>query len=311
MMSSKPRWHSLGLYQSNHRLAKESLGQALFRGELVLLLGAGVSAPFGLPTWIGLLNECASALGIILDQKEILTKMGALKAASQIKKKAGSAEKYLEIVTSKLYQGHSRFAPTPLLSAVSAMLSGSARGRVSTVVTLNFDDLLETFLLLGGYDCQVVKSWPVLTRSADVTIFHPHGFLPKRGGITSHFFTPSASITFSEDEFGNILSKRKSEWRKAIGSIIRQKVVLAVGLGAREPHMRSLFLEAANEVTDRPLGFWVGKKPTSGKDISARDKIFFEQCKLAPIMLDNYDPDYPNFIQGVCQSAARCFKSRL
>ena len=311
VMSSKPRWLSIGQYQNNHRFAKESLGNALFRGELVLFLGAGVSAPFGLPTWSALLSDCATELGITLNPKEILTKKGALRVASLIKHKAGSTETYLKLITSKLYRGHSRFAPTPLLSSISAMLSGSARGRVSTVVTLNFDDLLETFLLLGGYDCQVIKSWPTLTRSADVSIFHPHGFLPKPAGIASHFFTSSSSITFSKDEFGSILSKRSSEWRRAIGSIIRQKVVLAIGLGPGEPHIRSLFREASSEVTDRPLGFWVGKKPLPGRQMSVRDKLFFEQCKIAPIMLDDYEPDYPMFIQGICQSAARCFKSRL
>jgi len=310
-MSEKVRWHSIGQYQGNHSLTKEALGTALFRGELVLFLGSGVSAPFGLPQWNTLLVDCAHDLGISLDPKLLKSKAGALEAASKIKDVAGSSDAYRSIVSKNLYKHHNRLAPTALFSAVTSMLSGSVRGKISTVITLNFDDLLETFLVLGGYDCQVIKSWPSLTRAADVTIFHPHGFLPKSGGVAEKFYGSSSNIIFSKDEFGGVLSKTKSEWRQIIGSIIRQKVVLAIGLGAGEPHMRALFVDAFKEVSDRPLAFWMSRKKEGSTILSGRDQKFYQACNIVPIVLEDFDPQFPRFIQGICQAAARRYKGKL
>lgn len=310
-MKSEFSWSSNEQYRNNHRLAIRHLGKLLFRGELVLILGAGVSVPFGLASWTTLLQECADDIGVSLSDLNINTKKGALLAASRIKAGAASVDDYHSLVQKILYKKHKRYTPTPLFSAVTAMLSGAARGKVSTVLTLNFDDLLETFLLLHGYDCQVVSSLPSLTRAADVIIYHPHGFLPKNGGMADKFFQQSEKIIFSKDEFSEILSKKKSEWRKVLQTIVHQKVVLAVGLGAGEPHLKSLFSEVVSNVRDRPLGFWLSKRAVGGTEMRNIEERFYRESNLIPIVLDNYEPDYENFISGICRAAADQYRSSL
>ena len=52
-------WEDVAAYAGDMDAVKNDLASALYRGELVLLLGAGVSKPFGLPRWPKLFPACA------------------------------------------------------------------------------------------------------------------------------------------------------------------------------------------------------------------------------------------------------------
>ena len=57
-------WSHVDIYANDQDLVINDLAHALFRGELALFLGSGVSGDFGLPGWLTLVQRCCSKLGL-------------------------------------------------------------------------------------------------------------------------------------------------------------------------------------------------------------------------------------------------------
>ncbi len=293
-------WQSIQQYRSNSSATLHALGQALSNGELALFLGAGISVPFGLPDWKDLILELSKRIGVDVGAFKLNTKKGLLAAAEKLSQSTDTA-KFRDELRSALYSRSKRFTPTELVFSILTLLSGNAKGKVNKVVTLNFDDILESCLLLSGYDVQVVSHWPQIIRDSDVTLYHPHGFVPRNKGIAGLYFDDSDHLVLTEDEFRKILSERNSIWRNELKSIIKQKIILAIGLSPGEPHIFSLFAAVRKEVNNRPLVFWMMRKNSSA-DMSVKEARFFDKTGAVPICLKDFD-NYAEFIFSICSSA--------
>lgn len=170
-------------YVTDPFLATNALGQLLHDGALRLFLGAGASSGFGLPEWkmliARILEKDGDAAFLAELDKKSSTEMCKLLDDIDDRSKA-----YQQRVQHALYQDvpatlDEQLLKSPLLLAVTAMITGSCRGRVESVITYNYDDLLEQYLGLLGYSiCRRTRPDEVSTR-ADLEVNYPHGILPQ------------------------------------------------------------------------------------------------------------------------------------
>lgn len=118
----------------DHRLSHvEELAARARRGELVLFLGAGVSAGAGLPTWAELLASLAAAAGMAEGERELLGRMDMLDQARILAIRLEAREQRIgQAVRDQLQQAQYGLAHS-LLASLS----------VNEVATTNYDQLFE------------------------------------------------------------------------------------------------------------------------------------------------------------------------
>ncbi|MGZ5483669.1 MAG: hypothetical protein ACXWID_17005, partial [Pyrinomonadaceae bacterium] len=164
--------------------AIQYLSEGVIDGTLILFLGAGASAGFGLPGWIDFVNAFLAEAGI----NEILDSTSSSDDRERALDRAlrninHDATRKVEIIHNVLY----RHRPTldsnvvfsqHLLIALSSLLIGRKRGHINRVVTFNYDSMLEWFLGIFGLATRSIVKIPALEGSEDVRIYHPHGYVP-------------------------------------------------------------------------------------------------------------------------------------
>lgn len=241
------------------------LAERVIDGTLVLFLGAGASAGFGLPGWAEFVNGFLAQAGI----KTVLSTSAsadererALDAA--LREINHSVARKIEIVQNILYPDPSRLDARAvfsqeLLIAISSLLVGRKRGHINRVVTFNYDSMLEWFLGIFGFATRSIYKMPALEGSEDVRIYHPHGYVPHPvlGHQNSDFL-----IVGSLDANGRAGDINDLWWHKE-RDLLRSGVGLFVGLSlntfrdrAVQPHLR-LVSKDLLKTNDRPLGLWI------------------------------------------------------
>ena len=287
-------WSHVDVYSSDYELIKNDLGAALFRGEIALLFGAGVSAAFKFPSWVTLVRDCFTEAGLRHSHITDDATFEQLTAAARVLRENLKTQ-YLDVVAKCLYakaQSRDKLSSSSLLNALGALMMGSRRGRVREVWTLNYDDIIEWHLRTHGFVSQVVTSTPTLLRDVDVTIYHPHGFLP----LDTIHGNRSKDIVFDDKSYAERFVGKNQPWRDAVQIALRSKVFLAVGLSWNDRLMKDLIIEASTDVSDRPIAFWL-----FGPKCPADQIADCLRNNVVPISLEF--EDYPMFILSICEKA--------
>lgn len=278
-------WRDPQFYERNRDPALRDIATALNSGMVTLLIGAGVSQYFGLGDWVTVTRatcrEIRSATGVRdlrwRDIDSSWTGEQLLLRMALAKRTLRNDRAFKRIVHRSLYSGFtgeltdqnvSRF-----LRAVGALTIGSRRGRVRHIFTLNFDCLLEWYLLLHGYVSQVVANLPTTLTDADVIVYHPNGYLP----FDQRFGHASRNLLFDQGTFEERILSDRDGWLNTFRFLLASRVFIAVGLSGEDPILRLLLNEgdssAAPSTTRRLRGFWfyrkVGKAPSTVADIYA------------------------------------------
>jgi len=292
-------WEPVDIYAQDpkHKLAVLHLSEALYRGELALLLGSGVSVAFGLPGWVDLVHRCLDTRNM---DKSRVTNGSAFEVMTsvigQLRTTINDDGEYLRVVKKALYQtatDRASAAPSDLLIAMGALLMGSRRGKIREVWSLNFDDLLEWHLRIHGFVSQIVTEVPTVLRDVDVVAFHPHGFLP----LDTDIFHDSKSIVFDDKTY----AKRfvgTDPWRDAFDYALKTRIFIALGLSWGDQIVKNLVINAADSNKERPTAFWFFKD-------SAENRLAAEEClrhNVVPIVLKEYS-DYSPFLLNICKTA--------
>ena len=296
-------WQGLDEYERNQDAAAKDLGHALFRGELALFLGAGVSMDSRLPNWLKLVKGCSEACKI--DHSDLDENTSAEKLRSRtdsIEASFGARiEDYHACIHDALYKGFKPpLTPTPLLQALGALTMGSKRGSVTEVLTLNFDDILEQYLGIHGFLGKAILDPHQLRGTTDVNIFHVNGFLPHN----QRDRWSDKPVTFSEKSFDEVLANEGS-WKAQVRTLLTTKVVLSVGLSLGDSHLRSLITDADVQVkfkaAARPAAFWLTtSKLTSDELTQMRTR------RIVPLIFSDHKK-FPDFLLSICQEAAEMF----
>ncbi len=273
------------------------LAHHLREGELALIIGAGASRGVGLPLWSELVQECVKRGGIPSRAVDSSTPNSDLRSLMEEIEQSRTGDEYRSLVREALYAGveyTDAIIRERLLIAFGALLMGSRRGKIRVVINFNFDDVLEWYLGLHGFETQVVPKLPALIRETDVVIYHPHGFLPKErdSGSASQF------LVLSQYSYDERLGSDRDPWLAFTKDTLLGKVGLFVGLSGDDPTLGPTLVDVKRRIgSDRPTGFWLFG-PTDC------DLGEFERRNIVPVRLGNYD-EIASFLLRVCQIASR------
>lgn len=289
--------------RDNPFLATKLINKDLTKGCLKILLGAGISKQFGLPSWTELMYGCLEEANlrdtnlqiptsdefIKLDQKQQLRMIDTIEKRSD----------YLDIVKISLYKNIKNVNQiflngAPGLLAIAAFCLGSTRGKVEHIFTLNYDDILERYFHLLGLRIDTGSDYLRENKWCDIRIDHIHGFIPQIDDLN-----PEEKIIFSYDSY----QKRKVKITSEISSWIHNQLLgfncLFIGLSG-DDELIELLVRLNHEVKvnitnpNQYLGYWI-----LTPDAYERHYDLLHAHNICPIPL--VPDDIPNFLLECCK----------
>ena len=281
--------------------ATHALGDLLGRGALRLFLGAGASCGFGLPDWKTLIarvtkRDTDSAFVAGLKDKDTM-ELGRL-----VNKVDDGSESYIDLVRASLYRDASpdllvQLQQSRLLLAIGALMTGSCRGRIESVVTYNYDDLLEQYLWMLGYSaCRRVRPSDLSTRS-DVVVDYVHGCVPQQKKTGDG----APQIVLSAQSFIERRADIDEGWPASVIAGLMSKIGLFVGLSGNDTTMIEQITRAKNKGFTTRLddynAYWL-----LTPDAFDRNGEMILKAGSCPIRLDK--DVIPDLLLAVCRHAA-------
>lgn len=242
-------------------------------GQFSLFLGAGVSSSAGLPDWDTLLNSLfVSMLTSELDKhKKIenneissivkrlreVDEPSALMSARYIRKgmsNHGTTEQteFIDTVTNQLYElrNKRRSIDSPLIKSIAAMcMPGRTGAKVKSVVTYNFDDLIERELVNREIVHRSIFEEIEIPSQDELPLYHVHGFLPEDRSQYPNL--NRSTLVFSEEGYHKIYSE-PYHWSNLVQlSNLKETTCIMIGLSMTDPNLRRL-LEISAMSIDKP-----------------------------------------------------------
>jgi hypothetical protein len=279
---------------------REHLGWQLGRGRIALVLGAGISTGFGLPDWDSLLTELYKN-----HDDEPREGADAKQVAEEFRLKYFSDDTsgFLDEVQETLYRGAKTtfraLHAQSTLGAIGAFVMASQRGSVSKVITFNWDNILELFLRYNGLVVQSVFEERHWAEACDVTIYHPHGFLPNDRSEER-----SSDIIFDRKSYSVFAAGSGRQWREIVERILLTHTCLFVGLSGRDDNLDSMLfaVKDGHAAGLEGIPFWGVAFGSGMSDIAPEQweerGVFFQA-------VEDFVTDLPDRLFEVCQEAAR------
>ena len=250
--------------------------------QLVLFLGAGVSIPYGLPSWKNLVLE------LLFEQAQGTRRLGSMwphyrravaswmtdffdydplvlarmverdlrlrssRAPGQAKQPDDGVDLFLERLRTHMYSNYKEPSGKTILATIGELIAkGSSRSGVDSVVTFNFDDLLEAELQRRKVRVQAVTSKD-RQKAGGLRVIHPHGYVPRYGPISRQ------DIVFTEPDYHRLTESVFHWGLSEIVDRLRKNTVLFVGLSMSDPSLRRLLDASRN--SDIPPHWQIQKR---------------------------------------------------
>jgi hypothetical protein len=255
----------------------------------------------GLPSWNSLVNSVHESSGEARNP-ELDTN-----AASEwllLNAFGGDRERFATAVGAALYQGLDEEAVLrhDLLRSVASVLMVGARRGLTTAITYNFDDLLETLLARHGLYAYPAIEQPCWYEQEDVSVLHPHGFSSRKTDFSS-----SKCLTFTGSDFDAQTGRANDPWRKKLIDLFERNTALFIGLSGEDPNLRSQLDEVkATHVAMQQKHLYWGVRIC----IKSDSRIGMWQSKGVWCWeLDCYD-DIPKVLMQICGRAASMLQKR-
>ena len=277
---------------------RQYLANQLVLGRLSLVVGAGISLHFGLPSWSTLVRR------LFRDKKGRVPRRSTIEAQAEYfrhKYYEDDESGLMDAVHSALYRGakvdFAALRGHTTLAGIGALLMASRRGNVSEVITLNYDDLLEIYLRYHGIVAQPVVREEHWTGYADVMVYHLHGFVPFRVEDERSERITLDQQSYSKFSIGTL-------WGQVALSIMRRRTCLFIGLSGSDKNLDTLLNAVAESHASREerTRYWGVTFSTDRENDPLRQQwqarnVFFKS-------VSDYDTDLPKFLFGICQEAA-------
>lgn len=283
------------------------------RGQFSFFLGAGVSSSAGMPDWNTLLNSLfvsylanefiknedigSDDIKQIVNRLSNLDEPSALMSARYLRKGLSKEQteqkEFTKTITDNLYNLRDlRFSlESDLLKAISALCMPKRTGaNVRSVVTYNFDDLLERQLKGRGIQYHCIFSENESYHPDELPVFHVHGFLPENS--KEYEGLDKSTLVFSEEGYHQIYSEAY-HWSNLVQlNNLRENNCLMVGLSMTDPNLRRL-LDISARNLDKPRHFAFMRRTTNEKFIyefgkDGEKKQVIQKIKVAEDFLDKH-----------------------
>lgn len=275
------------------------IGDLLRSGSLILFLGAGSSKGFGLPSWpqlvaqiIGKSNDAAYIKDLAKKSDKDMAKM--IDAVDDV------SPAYVEKVHNALYSNilsdnlSEQLARSPLLLGVAALMTGSCRGRIDSVITYNYDDLLKKYLKMLGYSVCIRTEPSQLSSWADIEINYVHGYLPQSKKDASK----PDELVLSEKSYRMRRALIDEGWSLFVEHSLQSKIGLFIGLSGDDGAILDVLMRTKEKIkrgTDY-TGYWL-MTPSAFE----RNNQAIIDVGMCPVGLEI--KDFPKFVFAVCQKA--------
>jgi hypothetical protein len=284
-------------FYDDYEKVQQYLADQLKKEQVALFLGSGVSKAFGLPLWEDLLDTAFARKGAVRPDKLSNEDAAEYLLLDLFR---GDQDEFHRALREALYEHvnmaglRDQLRHSPTLQALGALFIRSNRGSIRTVVTFNFDDLLESYLTDGGYFVQPILTAPPWTENSDVRVFHPHGVLPIDDT------RPPTDVVIAQIHFDRMIGNKNNAWRAALLSILSSHTCIFLGLSGADANLTSLLAEAKDihPATLRKDMFW-GFRFSDNENDPRRLK--WENRGISQITMD-YN-DLPEWLRGVARLA--------
>ncbi|MCD8031121.1 MAG: SIR2 family protein [Bacteroides sp.] len=254
--------------------AIERLKQELKSGNLTLICGAGVSVGADIPSWNELLFELLQRMIAKIADENLSVKplqhtdynpllsYSSLIVGRYLKTNLG--KDFLTELRNALYKKDPRSCD--LIEAIVELSRPQRDGApLNSIITFNFDDLIEVNLGKHNIKYKVIDNEEVRHKSNELPIYHVHGYLPRTGKIA-----PTKNIVFSEDTYHTQFIEPFS-WSNLIQlNKLSQNTCLLIGLSMTDPNLRRLLDVASRKNPSHELNHFIIKKIPEVKDGSAQ-----------------------------------------
>lgn len=212
-------------------------------GRSTLFLGAGVSQDAGLSGWNVLLTDIVEQLrslrNMSLNDLTAITKDGGdslLLKARYLKYLCYKRDiSLVDLLRNSLYKVEIKDS-----RIINALASAINTGKISGVITYNYDDLLERALDLSNISYSVLdkQSRP---EPGYLPVFHVHGFIPQEKDEAF-----DKNVVLTEDEYHSLYND-VFHWANIEQlHALAQTTCFFIGLSMKDPNLRRL-LDVANE----------------------------------------------------------------
>jgi hypothetical protein len=272
------------------------LATQLDRGALAIVLGAGVSMPFGLPSWSELVARVGARVAVTATPTDGLDEQAETIFNASAKSPLDFAETIRECLYAGVDSSFGALLQSKLLAALGAISMPSRRGSVRTIVTFNFDDLLEKFLSYYGFSAEAVNGMPVWSSRADIRIFHPHGMLPSAKASAAE-----KPVIFTRADYDKIVGKSDNGWRTVLVDLMSSHTCLFIGSSGSDSNLTSMMAQVNERHSGRGQGhpFW-GVRVADPGDIKGP---VWKARGIVQRTLASY-ADLPEWLASICQRAA-------
>ena len=292
-------------FRRNNREALSILQRRWSERRLSIVAGAGISIAAGLPTWKDMLEnllagyvsrtylpllgeEATRALGDGLkDQFQYLSPI----VSAQFIQSRFSPSEFVEVVRESLYSGATADPAPPVLCRMIAKLTPG----LHSVVTFNFDDLLERALTEEGVEFTSITKGHHLSNIQGLPVYHPHGFLPASE-------SEATRIILAENEYHSQYLAQHSWSNIVVSRVLMESTCLFVGTSMTDPNLRRL-VDAAFRENTLQQHFLITHLPTSPDPLAqgAMMEILeaaHQQMGISPIWVENFS-EVPRILAGI------------
>lgn len=288
----------------------QNLREALLRGRLTLVCGAGVSVGAGIPTWSALLVRLLGSMMQRIsndhslnlesdDVREFQNRYGssALILGKYLKNNLG--RDFSKEVRDALYASNP--LSCPLIDAIIALARPQRDGRpLDSIVTFNFDCLIEDNLEKSSIPNKAIFSEAINHDSNELPIYHVHGFLPRTGSITDDL-----DLVFSEDAYHSQFIDPFSWSNLILLNKLTQNTCFFVGVSMTDPNMRRLLDVAWRKNPDKKMGHYIAKRlptPSDRDNLDRVSRLLEEQdanaLGLNVVWMDEFD-ELPSILKEI------------